>query len=291
MIKSGTLVNDFSTSLAEGWGYIYGTTHEMWSEAKQRDYEKRYSGDPDRENSCKYGKKWTGKWVTDCSGLFHYWFARHGGKIAHGSNSIWDSYCTRRGELRSGTRTDGYPILPGTAVFTSSGARHNHIGLYAGEGTVIEAQGAQAGVCTSRITNKKWTHWGLLRGIEYTEDGGDREEKRMTARVVLPAGRSGSTVNMREQPNTGSGIIKKIPVGADVELYEDKGQWCRIGYGGQTGYMMSDYLEYGQQDETGKDGLTPEQAETLDRCLAGIQQAAQAILDWTDQIGSIIGRG
>ena len=113
----------------------------------------------------------------------------------------------------------------------------------------------------------------------------------MTARVVLPAGRSGSTVNMREQPSTSSGIIKKVPVGSDVELYEDMGQWCRIGYGGQTGYMMSDYLEYGQEDETGSADLKPEEMDQIDKCLTGIQQAVKAIDEWADQIGSIIGRG
>lgn len=289
MISSRILVDDFRASLAEGWGYIYGCTHEMWSEAKQREYAQKYSSDPDRENSCRYGGKWAGHWVTDCSGLFHYWFSRHGGQIAHGSNTIWDSYCIKKGELRGGSRTDGQPLLPGTAVFTSSGSRHNHIGLYIGGGTVIEAQGAQAGVCTSKITNKKWTHWGELKGIDYSS--GESGGVAMTARVVLPAGRSGSTVNMREQPSASSDIIKRVPVGSDVELYEDKGPWCRIGYGGQTGYMMSDYIEYGQQDETGKDGLTPEQAATLDKCLTGIQQAVKAIDEWADQIGSIIGRG
>ena len=285
MIRAAVLIAKFYDSL--GWGYIYGCTHEMWSEAKQREYEHKYSDDPDRQNSCKYGGKWVGRWVTDCSGLFHYWVSQLGGKIAHGSNSIWDNYCTDKGELRNGSRTDGKPLIPGTAVFTSSGERHNHIGLYVGGGLVIEAQGAQAGVVTSVVTNKKWTHWGELKGVSYEEGG----EKTMTATVVLPAGKSGRTVNMREKPSTSSPIEKQVPVGSEVDLYEDQGQWCRIGYKGQTGYMMSDYLEYGQQDETGGADLTPEELEKIEKSLSGIEQALQAIAEWTDDIGRIVGRG
>lgn len=286
MIKAAALIAKFYDSL--GWGYIYGCSHEMWSEAKQREYERKYSDDPDRQNSCKYGGKWVGHWVTDCSGLFHYWFSQLGGKIAHGSNSIWDNYCTDKGELRNGSRTDGKPLKPGTAVFTtSSNGRHNHIGLYVGGGLVIEAQGAQAGVVTSVVTNKKWTLWGELKGVSYEEGG----EKTMTAKVVLPTGKSGRTVNMREKPSTSSPIEKQIPVGSEVDLYEDQGQWCRIGYQGQTGYMMSDYLEYGQQDETGGADLTPEEMTQIDVCLTSIQQAVKSIDKWAEQIGSIIGRG
>lgn len=287
MIRAAVLIAKFYDSI--GWGYIYGCTHEMWSEAKQREYERKYSDDPDRQNSCKYGGKWVGHWVTDCSGLFHYWFSQLGGKIAHGSNSIWDNWCTQKGTMVSGNRTDGKALIPGTAVFTStnSGEKHNHIGLYVGGGLVIEAQGAQAGVVTSVITNKKWTHWGELKGVSYEEGG----EKTMTAKVVLPAGKSGRTVNMREKPSTSSPIEKQVPVGSEVDLYEDQGQWCRIGYKGQTGYMMSDYLEYGQQDETGGADLTPEELDEINKCLSGIEQATRAITEWTDTIGRIVGRG
>lgn len=285
MIRAAVLIAKFYDSI--GWGYIYGCTHEMWSEAKQREYERKYSDDPDRQNSCKYGGKWVGRWVTDCSGLFRYWFSQLGGMIAHGSNSIWDNWCTQKGTMSEGNRTDGKPLIPGTAVFTSSGERHNHIGLYVGGGLVIEAQGAQAGVVTSVVTAKKWTHWGELKGVSYEEGG----EKTMTARVVLPAGKSGRTVNMREKPSTSSPIEKQVPVGSEVDLYEDQGQWCRIGYKGQTGYMMSDYLEYGQQDETGGADLTPEELEKIEKSLSGIEQALKAIAEWTDDIGRIVGRG
>jgi cell wall-associated NlpC family hydrolase len=89
-----------------------------------------------------YGAKWIGKWVTDCSGLFYWAFKELGGYMYHGSNTMWDKYCTAQGNLSSGARTDGQTLKPGTAVFTlKSGGNRSHVGLYIGNGKVIEASG------------------------------------------------------------------------------------------------------------------------------------------------------
>ena len=199
MIKPAELIEKFQYALDDGWGYIYGTSHEMWSAEKQKQYARDYAGDPDRENSCKYGGKWAGHWVTDCSGLFKWAYSQLGHSIAHGSNSIWDSYCSEKGELRKGVRKDGQELKPGTAVFTTTGDRHNHIGLYVGGGTVIEAQGAQAGVTTSKITASKWTAWGELKDVDYAGGG---ETKRG---IVTAGSRSDPSARSTKSGENGTG--------------------------------------------------------------------------------------
>lgn len=169
MILASALISKFWQAITEKWGYIYGAKHEMWTAAKQAAYTARYSDDPKRKQSCLYGEKWIGHWVTDCSGLFAWAFEQLGGKIAHGSNSIWNSYGTSKGKLSKGKRTDGKPLLPGTAVLTGDDNGHGHIGLYVGDGKVIEAMGTSSGVVTSLITNKKWTYWEELKGVKYDE--------------------------------------------------------------------------------------------------------------------------
>jgi len=258
MITAADLILVFQQALDEEWGYIYGKTHEMWSAEKQKEYVKDYRDDPDRTASVLYGGKWAKHWVTDCSGLFRHAFSRYGLYIAHGSNTIWDKYCTNQGNLRKGKRIDGKELLPGTAVFTTaSDGRHNHIGLYVGNGTVIEAQGCKAGVTTSRITDPRWSVWGELRGVSYKQ----KEGTGMTAKVVLPTGATGNTVNMRERPSRDSGIILRVPVGATVEVLIDQGQWIQIEYGGKAGYMMADYLEYGQGGESGTEMISVPRGE------------------------------
>lgn len=243
MIRASDLVTKFQQALDEHWGYIYGKTHEMWSEEKQRAYAKEYADDPERANSVKYGSKWAGHWVTDCSGLFAWAFKELGGSIAHGSNSIWDKYCAERHPY-------GIRAIPvGAAVFTSTetkdGTKHNHIGLYVGGNIVIEATGCIAGVVKSDVYSAKWTDWALLKGVDYSTD--DEEETRMYATVVLPTGASGKTVNMRDDDSKKGKILTQVPVGSTVAILADMGEWCMISYGGIQGYMMANYLEYPDQ--------------------------------------------
>lgn len=264
MIQASELIKIFQKALDEKWGYIWGMSHEKWTADKQAQYAREHAGDPDRENSIRYGGQWVGHWVTDCSGLFHYAFKALGGFIPHGSNSIWDTECSGKGELKRGERTDGKPLLPGTTVFTTSGEKHNHIGLFVGDDVVIEAQGAQPGVVASSVLNKKWTAWGELKAVMYREDE-EKKEGRKMAKVVLPTGATGDTVNMREEDTRKARIICKVPVGAEVDIAGDRGDWCLIEYKGKNGWMMSNYLEYDGQEGESEDGAVRVPREELER--------------------------
>lgn len=166
-IYPGPLIEKFQFALKEEWGYIWGTAGEKWTAAKQAELEK--TTDSDRELGRKYGKKWIGHKVADCSGLFSWAFKQLGGYMYHGSDTMFRKYCTANGELKKGKRTDGQELKPGTAVFTynASKKKYGHVGLYIGNGLVIEAEGTIKGVITSKVSGK-WTHWGELKGVDYT---------------------------------------------------------------------------------------------------------------------------
>jgi peptidoglycan hydrolase-like protein with peptidoglycan-binding domain len=85
----------------------------------------------------------------------------------HGSNTMWNKYCTSKGTLQG-----GITIRPGTAVFlvNSAGSRH-HVGLFIGNDTVIEAKGTAYGVVTSKLSH--WDEWGELTGVDYTNEGSE----------------------------------------------------------------------------------------------------------------------
>ena len=85
----------------------------------------------------------------------------------HGSHTMYTKYCEKKGELKKGKRTDKAELKPGTAVFVWNGSRYSHVGLYVGEGIVIEAMSTINGVTTSKVTAGKWTHWGELKGVDY----------------------------------------------------------------------------------------------------------------------------
>lgn len=161
MIKSTELVSLFKTALSEKWGYIWGTSGIKWTEARQKA--------ATRDTTIKYGAKWIGHTVADCSGLFHWAFAKLGGYMYHGSDTMFRKYTTANGTLKSGKRTDGKELRPGTAVFVwkESEGKYTHVGLAIGGGKVIEAASTQKGVVSSNVTLAKWTHWGELKGVQY----------------------------------------------------------------------------------------------------------------------------
>ena len=168
VISTQALIEKFKPALAEKWGYIWGTAGETWTAAKQAELEK--TTDKDREQGRLYGSKWIGHKVADCSGLFSWAFKQLGGYMYHGSNTMWNKYCTAKGEMRNGKRTDGKQLLPGTAVFTynKEDGKRGHVGLYIGDGWVIEAKGTQAGVVKTKVTASKWVEWGELKGVDYS---------------------------------------------------------------------------------------------------------------------------
>ena len=107
MIKASALVNYAKTALADHWGYIWGTSGIIWTEARQIKLER--TTDADRANSRKYGRQWIGHMVADCSGLIYGFYCRNGGKMAHGSDTMYRSYCEKKGTLKTGKRSDGMP--------------------------------------------------------------------------------------------------------------------------------------------------------------------------------------
>ncbi len=157
MIKAMDIVALFQKALAEKWGYIYGQAGSLWTEARQKA--------ATREQTVKYGKKWIGHYVADCSGMFSWAFKKLGRYMYHGSNTMWKKYMVAKGTLKNGRRDDGQDLKPGTAVFKVSGTNYHHVGLYIGNGTVIEAKGTYYGVVTSAIST--WHAWGEMKGVDY----------------------------------------------------------------------------------------------------------------------------
>jgi hypothetical protein len=116
----------------------------------------------------------------------------------HGSDTMYRKYCTAKGELKQGKRTDGAALKPGTAVFVWNGKKYSHVGLYVGGGTVIEAMGAKNGVTTSKVTAAKWTHWGELKGVDYSGSAAQEPDTGFPAesawRPTLRKGNKGAMV-------------------------------------------------------------------------------------------------
>ena len=239
VITTQALIELFQQALADEWGYIWGTAGEKWTAAKQAELER--TTDPDRELSRKYGAKWIGHYVADCSGLFSWAFKQLGGYMYHGSDTMYRKYCTYHGELKKGKRADGATLKPGTAVFVWNGKKYSHVGLFVGNGLVIEAMGTINGVTTSKVTATKWTHWGELKGVDYSGTQPEPEPGPEPGYAIV----TGKRVALREEPSKRATIIMRIDTGETVKLEPEPDEWDYVSYKGRKGWMMKEFLKEG----------------------------------------------
>lgn len=257
------LIIKFQYAYDNHFGYIINKWHTMWTQEQQnalvRTIKSKYGDNWKNSASAKkdtyyygalYGAKWVGHWVTDCSGLFYWAFKELGGYMYHGSNTMWSKYCTAKGTLHAGKRLDGKELKPGTAVFTlKNGTDRSHVGLYIGNGHVIEASGTQAGVVMTEVSNKKWNEWGELTGVNYgssstpSSNSNKQEDKPVSNNTEKTTGTAvvnDTKVALREYPSTKSAVLTRVDKGQRVQTLDT--EWIRVSYMGKTGWMMKKFL-------------------------------------------------
>lgn len=150
-----------------GWGYVYGTYGEICSpnllEYKGKQYPDEVGNYADfiRQN-------WLGGRTVDCVGLIkgYGWYDAESGKIDIGANGMQDVSANGMFQVaREKGTIDTIPETPGLAVW-----HEGHIGIYIGNGEVIEAMGTQYGVVKTQLKNGGWTHWLKIPYITYIEE-------------------------------------------------------------------------------------------------------------------------
>ncbi len=150
----------------KGWGYVWGTYGTVLSpdflESKIIQYPDEVGGKEDfiRE-------KWLGKRTADCVGLIkgYSWYDTASQMTILVSNGMPDIGADTMYENATEKGTiDTIPEIPGLAVW-----KEGHIGVYIGDGKVVEAYGTTAGVIRSELADGGWTHWLKIPYISYIE--------------------------------------------------------------------------------------------------------------------------
>ena len=147
-----------------GWGYVWGTFGQTLTESLLESKIRQY---PDGVGSYEdvIRSKWLGGRTADCIGLIkgYGWLDTDSMTIRYGTNGMPDIGADAMYRNASVKGTIGtIPETPGLAVWKSG-----HIGVYIGNGEVIEAMGTHYGVVKTQLADRNWTAWLEIPYIQY----------------------------------------------------------------------------------------------------------------------------
>ena len=149
-----------------GLPYWYGTFGNIGTEALHTAKAKQY---PNYYKRSKYKQGWAhqyGMRVHDCVGLIkgYLWSDTAVSKPKYNAAQDYSangmrSVCKEQGKIAT------MPEIKGLLVFFNG-----HIGVYIGNGEVIEAMGHNEGVVKTKLKNRPWKYWGKCPFITYVQE-------------------------------------------------------------------------------------------------------------------------
>jgi uncharacterized protein YgiM (DUF1202 family) len=133
------------------------------------------------------------------------------------------------------------PEIPGLLVWKTG-----HIGVYIGEGYVVQASGFNTGVIQTLLSASPWTNWGKCPFITYDEMPED-----VSVVTVEPVYVSGFvdtpnklTLNLRAEPTKASDRLDRIPNKTSLKFLDAGSGWFKTSYKGKDGYVDSSFINY-----------------------------------------------
>lgn len=214
-----------------GRPYWYGTfgqrSSEQLYEQKAQQYKSFYTA---TDYKYQYGKK-----VHDCIGLIKGYIWSKGVNDSspkyqsNGCPDINEEMMYNNAKVRGSI--ESMPDKKGILVF-----KPNHVGVYIGNGEVIEARGHSYGVVKTRFSGRGWTKWCECPYIKYKT-----AKKKNVKYVVVKT--NGSVLNCRKKGNENAKIIGTFANGTRLELIKKTNKnWWKVKGVGITGYCYSQWL-------------------------------------------------
>lgn len=151
---------------SNNWGYVWGTYGNILTNSSLDSLALLYPDHVGGEDYYDYiHSNYIGRRTVDCAGLIksYMWYDFQEGRFIYGSNNFLD-YNTERmiqaATVKGPIRT--MPDVPGVIVY-----HKNHVGVYVGNGQVIEAMGTHYGVVITNLEGSGWTDWFYVPGLNY----------------------------------------------------------------------------------------------------------------------------
>ena len=147
-----------------GWGYVWGTYGQVLTPALL-DHKLRQYPEGVGQYASVIRERWLGGRTADCIGLIkgYGWLDPDTLTIGYATNGMPDigaDAMYQAASVKGGM--DTMPDTPGLAVWKSG-----HIGVYIGNGEVIEAMGTNYGVVKTDLDERNWTAWLEIPYVQY----------------------------------------------------------------------------------------------------------------------------
>lgn len=178
MAKTSKGLSSFAVQCL-GRPYIYGTYGQILTERLLLDRASTYPSriGPER---VKYAREhYIGKRVSDCEGMIKNYLWADSPDTAPTYNASQD--LSANGAFQAATvkgKIDTIPEVPGICVRYSG-----HVGVYIGNGEVVEERGFNYGCVKTKLKDRAWTDWFEHPWIDYKQ-----EDKCMVQLPILRKG-------------------------------------------------------------------------------------------------------
>mgnify|MGYP000901343487 CR=1 FL=1 len=164
------LTNHALRAYDEKWKYVWATIGKKLTNQIVLDVQQRY---PDNINKyLSLIKTFLGQRTCDCVNLIksYLWWNKEKDDPVYDIkydkvNGVWMSADGAFQVAKEKGNINTIPEIKGVCVYYKG-----HIGVYIGNGEVIEARGTKYGVVKTKLKDRAWTHWLKYPDIVYLED-------------------------------------------------------------------------------------------------------------------------
>ena len=188
-------------AFAAGWVYWYGTCAYKCTASLLASKTKQYPEHYGDKRQATYKRHISeGRSCADCIGLIKGYAWDTDGDVEtrgnkYGGNGMPDKSSSgmyKAAKIKGKIAT--MPEIPGALVWTKNQA---HVGVYVGDGMVVEARGFSYGIQRNELSARSFTHWGLCPYLEYTAEQVETAQKAAgttATNTTTAAKKSGDTL-------------------------------------------------------------------------------------------------